>query len=46
MEVNDGVVNLSGQVHSWQEKRAVIGSIDYAPGEREVHDHLRIDPYF
>lgn len=46
VEVNDGVVNLSGRVHSWQEKRAVIGSISHAPGVREVRDQLRIDPYF
>ena len=46
VEVNDGLVNLSGRVHSWQEKRAVIGSISHAPGVREVRDQLRIDPYF
>ena len=46
VEVSDGTVNLWGRVHSWQEKRAVIGSISHAPGVREVNDHLRIDPYF
>lgn len=46
VEVSDGTVNLWGRVHSWQEKRAVIGSISHAPGVRAVNDHLRIDPYF
>jgi osmotically-inducible protein OsmY len=46
VDVNDGAVELWGRVHSWQEKRAVIGSIGHAPGVTEVRDHLRIDPYF
>ncbi|MGH9928301.1 MAG: BON domain-containing protein [Pyrinomonadaceae bacterium] len=46
VEVQDGEVDLWGRVHSWQEKRAVIGSIGHAPGVTEVRDHLRIDPYF
>jgi osmotically-inducible protein OsmY len=46
VDVKDGAVELWGRVHSWQEKRAVIGSIGHAPGVTEVRDHLRIDPYF
>lgn len=46
VDVHDGSVDLWGRVHSWQEKRAVIGSIGHAPGVTEVKDHLRIDPYF
>lgn len=46
IEVNDGAVDLWGRVHSWQEKRAVIGSIAHAPGVNQLRDHLRIDPYF
>lgn len=46
IEVNDGVVDLWGRVHSWQEKQAVIGSIAQAPGLIQLRDHLRIDPYF
>lgn len=46
IEVNDGAVDLFGRVHSWQEKRAVVGSISHAPGVAEIRDHLRIDPYF
>jgi osmotically-inducible protein OsmY len=46
IEVHDGVVDLKGRVHSWQERRAVLGSISHAPGVTQVRDHLRIDPYF
>ena len=46
IEVEDGTVGVWGRVHSWQEKRAVVGSISHAPGVRQVKDHLRIDPYF
>ena len=46
IEVNDGTVDLFGRVHSWQEKRAVLGSISHAPGVTAVRDHLRVDPYF
>lgn len=46
IEVHDGEVDLWGRVHSWQEKRAVIGSIAHAPGVSQLKDHLRIDPYF
>jgi osmotically-inducible protein OsmY len=46
IEVNDGAVDLFGRVHSWQEKRAVLGSIGHVPGVSAVRDHLRIDPYF
>jgi osmotically-inducible protein OsmY len=46
IEVHDGAVDLFGRVHSWQEKRAVIGSISHAPGVTAIRDHLRIDPYF
>lgn len=46
IEVEEGTVNLWGRVHSWQERRAVLGSISHAPGVTQVKDHLRIDPYF
>lgn len=46
VEVHDGTVDLFGRVHSWQERRAVVGSISHAPGVSMVRDHLRIDPYF
>jgi len=46
IDVHDGAVDLFGRVHSWQEKRAVLGSISHAPGVSVVRDHLRVDPYF
>lgn len=46
IEVHDDAVDLWGRVHSWQEKRAVIGSIAHAPGVTQLKDHLQIDPYF
>ena len=46
IEIHDGAVVLRGRVHSWQEKRAVLGSISHAPGVMQVKDHIRIDPYF
>lgn len=46
IEIHDGTVDLFGRVHSWQEKRAVLGSISHAAGVADVRDHLRIDPYF
>jgi osmotically-inducible protein OsmY len=46
LDIHDGAVDLWGRVHSWQEKRAVIGSVAHAPGVTRVVDHLRIDPYF
>lgn len=46
LDIHEGAVDLWGRVHSWQEKRAVIGSIAHAPGVTRVVDHLRIDPYF
>lgn len=46
IEVNDGTVDVFGRVHSWQEKRAVLGSISHAPGVMAIRDHLHLDPYF
>ena len=46
IEVHDGAVDVFGRAHSWQEKRAIVGSISHAPGVTEIRDHLRIDPYF
>jgi osmotically-inducible protein OsmY len=43
--VDDGSVTLSGKVHSWLEKDAVIGIVGHAPGVRMVSDKLRIEPW-
>lgn len=45
VKVHDGKVILTGHVHSWREKRAVVGAASHAPGVRDIEDHLRIDPY-
>lgn len=46
IECHDGTVDLFGRVHSWQEKRAIIGALSHASGVQRVRDHVRIDPYF
>ena len=43
--VDDGKVTLSGKVHSWLEKDAVVGVVGHAPGVRTVNDRLRIEPW-
>lgn len=45
LDVQDGRVSLSGIVHSWAEKQAVIGAAKGTPGVWSVDDHLRIKPY-
>lgn len=42
--VEDGMVILSGTVHSWPEKRAVLGAARFTRGVRDVVDRLRIAP--
>lgn len=46
VDMKDGTVCLTGRVHNWNEKQAVLGAAGYAPGVRKVEDHLRVDPYF
>ena len=46
VEIVDDQVNLFGKVHSWPERKAIVGSISQAPGVRKVNDYLRIDPSF
>ena len=46
VNVKDGTVFLTGRVHNWNEKQAVLGAAGYAPGVRKVEDHLRVDPNF
>ncbi|HLK58574.1 MAG TPA: BON domain-containing protein [Chthonomonadaceae bacterium] len=44
--LKDGTVSLSGRVHNWNEKQAVLGAAGNTRGVRRVEDHLCIDPYF
>jgi osmotically-inducible protein OsmY len=45
VSVDDGRVTLSGEVQSWEEKRAVVGLVSHAPGVQLVNDHLAIKPW-
>jgi osmotically-inducible protein OsmY len=42
--INDGTVILTGTVHSWLQRRAVVGAAGHALGVQAVDDRLRIDP--
>jgi osmotically-inducible protein OsmY len=46
IEIKEGVVSLSGRVHNWNEKQAVLGAASHAPGVQKVEDHLQINPIF
>jgi osmotically-inducible protein OsmY len=41
--VQDGTVTLSGPVHSWAERQAVVEAARFAPGVLAINDQLRID---
>jgi osmotically-inducible protein OsmY len=41
--VHDGLVTLSGTVHSLAEHEAVLGAARFTHGVRSVEDHLRVD---
>ena len=41
--VHDGRVTVSGAVHSWEEKQAVLGAARGTLGVRQVEDRLRIE---
>jgi osmotically-inducible protein OsmY len=40
-----GTVDVSGVVHTWQERQAVLGAIRGTRGVRDVADHLSVQPY-
>jgi osmotically-inducible protein OsmY len=40
VHVDNGVVTLTGEVHTWPDRRAVVGAAAHAPGVRSVVDHL------
>lgn len=46
VEVENSEVKLSGRVHSWAEKRAILGIVSHAPGVRSVDENLFVDPMF
>jgi osmotically-inducible protein OsmY len=45
VDVQDGVVTLSGWVRTWLEKQSILGAAGHAPGICGVVDRLQIDPY-
>jgi osmotically-inducible protein OsmY len=45
VQVSDGVVTLTGRIHSHAEKHAVMWAVSHAPGVHAVAEHLHIDPY-
>lgn len=44
LEVDEGRVTLSGAVHSWTERQAVIGAARGTPGVEAVIDKLHVSP--
>jgi osmotically-inducible protein OsmY len=44
VDVAEGRVTLTGAVHSWAERRSVIGAARFTPGVAAVVDHLRVEP--
>jgi osmotically-inducible protein OsmY len=44
--LKDNTVTISGQVHSWEERCAIINAASRAPGVEAVKDSLAIKPYF
>ena len=45
VDVENGVVTLTGWVRTWPEKESILGAAGHAPGIRDVVDRLQIDPY-
>jgi osmotically-inducible protein OsmY len=44
VQAENGIITLSGSVHTWSERRAVIGAARGTPGVCSVRDELRIEP--
>jgi osmotically-inducible protein OsmY len=44
LDASGDTVSVSGTVHSWREREAVIGAVRGTQGVQEVNDHLRIEP--
>lgn len=45
LDVRDGEVTVSGVVHTWDEKQAVVGAIKGTTGVRLVEDRLLVEPF-
>jgi len=44
VDVRDGIVTLTGSVHSWAERKSVVAAARFTPGVRDVEDHLVTEP--
>ena len=44
VDVRDGIVTLTGSVHSWAERKSLVAAARFTPGVRDVQDHLRTEP--
>jgi osmotically-inducible protein OsmY len=44
VDVHDGVVTLTGTVHSWAERKSVVAAARYTPGVQGVDDRLVVQP--
>lgn len=44
-QVLGGLVTVSGIVHSWAEREAVVGAVRGTPGVTAVNDRLQTEPY-
>jgi osmotically-inducible protein OsmY len=40
VDVRDGVVTLTGAVHSWAERKSIVAAARFTPGVEDVHDRL------
>lgn len=45
VRVEDGTVTLSGRVHTWPERHAIVQAVSHTPGVRAVADDIHVDPY-
>ena len=46
VSLRDATVTLTGQVHSWEERCAIVNAASRAPGVEAVKDSLAIKPHF
>lgn len=45
LDASGETMTVSGTVHSWQEREAVIGAVRGTRGVHEVNDHLRVESH-
>jgi osmotically-inducible protein OsmY len=44
VDVQDGVVTLTGSVHSWAERKSIVAAARFTPGVQDVEDRLVVQP--